>query len=302
MTSLSPEDLINEIQSLARTASFEMGAKDLSGLEKARENIDPGTMVSITWMPDDTHEMRIAAAKAVRAAGFEPVPHYAARRIGNTEEIRETTKRLAGEAGVTKLFFIAGDVDEISGEFASSLDLLKKLPLADYGIRSVGFGGHPEGNPKVSDALLLSEMDAKITTATELGLDPFVVTQFSFKAEPQIDWLKSFRARGHKAPVRLGLAGPCSIRTLLRYAAICGVGTSAKAMFSHGATVAKLLTDAGPDPILRTLAEDRIAHEYGPIGLHFFPFGGFAKTSRWVLPVAKGTVTLDKKGDGFSAE
>jgi len=58
--------------------SIEMTAKDIESLREAAPRMPAETPVAVTFLPGETIEARIAAAKAVRAAGFEPMPHFSA--------------------------------------------------------------------------------------------------------------------------------------------------------------------------------------------------------------------------------
>ncbi len=43
--------------------------------------------IPVTFLPGETFEMRIAAAKRVRDLGFLPIPHISARRLQSREEL-----------------------------------------------------------------------------------------------------------------------------------------------------------------------------------------------------------------------
>ncbi len=60
------------------------------------------------------------------------------------------------------------------------------------------------------------------------GLKADVVTQFGFDANGMIRWVKKLRDLGIEAPVRIGMAGPTNLTTLLKYAQRCGVKASAR--------------------------------------------------------------------------
>ena len=79
-------------------------------------------------------------------------------------------------------------------------------------------------------------------------------------------------------------AGPAGIATLARYAVRCGIGHSINALVRHGTSIARLVTEAGPESVLRILA----AAEAQAPGLHFFSFGGLPRTARWLRAVADG--------------
>src|SRR5271163_4076372 len=66
---------------LLNNYSIEMTAKDIPHLEAAANIIPQGTKIPVTFLPGETFEMRIAAAKRVRDLGFLPIPHISARRL-----------------------------------------------------------------------------------------------------------------------------------------------------------------------------------------------------------------------------
>ncbi len=62
---------------------------------------------------------------------------------------------------------------------------------------------------------------------------------------------------GIEHPVRIGLAGPTSLSTLLRYAKRCGVRASAQALARQTGLMRQLFAMSAPDPLVRTLAKAR---------------------------------------------
>ncbi|HJQ17379.1 MAG TPA: methylenetetrahydrofolate reductase [Allosphingosinicella sp.] len=290
------------IAAFAGTASFEIAAKDAEGLNQARPYIPSGSTISVTWMPNDTHDHRVAAAKALCEAGYEPVPHIAARRILGVDDFDELVGRLTSEAGVSQLFIIAGDVPDAIGPFSSSLELLARCRPERLGIKRIGVGGHPEGHPIVSDAVLRAELDTKLAFISDIGAEPFVITQFAFSAEPIVDWLRAFRERGNEALVRIGLAGPAGVRTLLRFARHCGVGASTRVLMARGTSIAQLINEAGPDAVIEGLMTSAAAEDLGAVALHLFPFGGLERTARWIGPVSQGRFIMRKSEAGFHPE
>ncbi|MFC3423480.1 hypothetical protein ACFOHO_15280 [Rhizorhabdus histidinilytica] len=217
------------IVAFARDASFELSPRDGAALAAAA-SLAPGSRVSITWLPRDADDDRVAAARALHDRGLVPVPHIAARMIEDEAHLAGLIGRLCGEAGVSQLLVIGGDAKQPRGPFAASTDLLSSPALAHPMVRRIAVGGYPEGHPWAGEALL----DAKIAAIGALGVTAEVITQLCFDSGPILAWARVFRARHPEVPVRLGIAGPASIRTLLRYARICGVGNSAKALVARG--------------------------------------------------------------------
>jgi hypothetical protein len=55
----------------------------------------------------------------------------------------------------------------------------------------------------------------------------------------------------------------------------------------------RLVSDSAPDALVRGLADDEAA---GIAGLHFFPFGGVAKTARWANALKRGRFRANASG------
>ena len=95
-----------------------------------------------------------AALKAIRAAGLEPVPHIAARRIASRVELESFLERATGDSGVSKVLLTGGDVPQSLGPYSSGAELLDEGILGVHGIREVGLPGYPEGHPRIPGAVL----------------------------------------------------------------------------------------------------------------------------------------------------
>lgn len=261
--------------------SLEMTAKDFDALHEAAPGIAPDTPVAITFLPGETIDARVAAAAAVRRLGFEPMPHLSARRIASLGELDTMLGRAVDEAGARRAFIVAGDPPEPAGPFADTLSIIRTGLVEKHGFRAVGVAGHPEGHPNMAGEALWDALSAKLDALEERGLGSLIVTQFGFDADPFIEWLSELRARGIMAPVRIGVPGPAGIKTLLRFAARCGVGASAAVMTKYGVSITQLLGKAGPDRLVDALAA-RLTPAHGPVRLHFYPFGGLVNTVEWI--------------------
>ena len=267
--------------SLIEDYSIETTAKDLDSLRQAAPRIAPGTPVSVTFLATETVDQRMAAAALVRTLGLEPMPHLSARRIGSHAELEGMVSRAVAEAGARRMFLVAGDPPTPAGPFEDTLSLLRTGLFERHGVQTIGIAGHPEGHAIMDAAAVwraLLEKDAEIRAR---GMTTLIVTQFGFDAAPFLTWLSELRSRGVQAPVRLGIPGPAGIKTLLRFAAYCGVGASASVMAKYGLSIGKLLGTAGPDRLLEALA-DGLQPAHGDVRLHFYPFGGVEKTVGWI--------------------
>jgi methylenetetrahydrofolate reductase (NADPH) len=261
--------------------SLEMTAKDIDALTKAAPDIALETPVAITFLPGESLESRIAAAKQVRALGFEPMPHFSARRLTSDSDFERYLAAVVLEAGVRRCFVIAGDPPEAAGPYEDSMALIRSGAFERAGIKAIGVGGHPEGHPNMTPEETFGVLIAKCDEIAGRGMAPLIVTQFSFDAAPVLSWLAELRVRGIDAPVRIGVPGPAGIKTLMRFAARCGVGASASVLGKYGISIGKLIGSAGPDKLVDTLARD-LGPQHGKVRLHFYPFGGLDNTVAWI--------------------
>ena len=267
---------------MLRDFSLEMTAGDIKQLHAAASLLPAGTEVSITFLPKDDYAENIAAAVAVRRAGLVPVPHISARRIVSHADLDRFIGAMAEQAAVDRIFVVAGDLSVPAGPFADSLSVIESGLVQKHGIRAVGMAGHPQGHLDVPGAVLWEALQAKQKALAAIGVEGYLVTQFAFDAGPVADWLAEVRSRDIAMAVRIGVPGPASVGTLLRFAARCGVGVSTKMMTRYGLSATKLLRTTGPERFLGDLSAkvDPLAH--GNVRLHFYPFGGLLATTQWI--------------------
>jgi methylenetetrahydrofolate reductase (NADPH) len=84
----------------------------------------------------------------------------------------------------------------------------------------------------------------------------------------------------------VGIAGPASHATLLKFAMMCGVGASLRALRERGDFARNMLSGETPEALLTEIALAREAEPGLNIqGVHFFTFGSLIKTAQWVESV-----------------
>lgn len=261
--------------------SLEMTAKDVAALREAAPLLPPETPVAVTFLPGEDAAARVAATVAVRELGFEPMPHFSARRITSEDDFEGYLRAVVAYAGVQRCFIVAGDPPEPQGPYFDTMALLATGAFERAGIKAIGIGGHPEGHPHMSETQCWDVLTRKITDIQARGLATLIVTQFAFDAAPVLRWLEVLRGRGTDTPVRIGIPGPAGIKRLLRFAAHCGVGASASVMKKYGVSIGNLLGMAGPDKLVNNFAM-QLNEAHGRVRLHFYPFGGLKATAEWV--------------------
>ena len=301
MPSTSPGDIASAIADFLGGFSLEAIRPSASDIEALKRAAPGGTNVYLSAIASRPPEQVIKHAAALRAAGFEPVPHLAARHFTSREAFGDLLARLRNEAGVHRVLVIAGDRDDPAGPLGSALDAVESGLLQRHGIDEIGIAGYPDGHPRISSDLLERALAAKIEAAEQSGLRVHIVTQFAFDADAIIGWVRRLRDLGIEQPVRIGMAGPTSLTALLRYAGRCGVRASAAGMSRQVGLMKNLFGIAAPDGIVRAVAQASALGELGEVAAHFYSFGGAGAAARWVAGASAGQISLDSRG-GFSVQ
>ncbi len=297
----APQQTCGEVERIAglmQDFSVEATRPSAADIEAMRANLPPGTRIYLSAVPNRPLEDVVAAATAIRTAGLEPVPHIAARNFPSTDALGDILGRLRADAAVREIMVIAGDRDTPAGPLQGALDVITSGLLQRHGINTVGIAGYPDGHPRIATPELERLLAAKREAAERDGLTVAIVTQFGFDSGPILRWIERLRSLGIENPVRLGLAGPTSLTTLLRYAARCGVQASTQALVRRTGLMRQMFSMATPDGLIRTLAAANMDGRLGTVIPHFFSFGGISATTRWAAGAARGEIALDDSG-GF---
>ena len=261
--------------------SLEISAKDVDRLREAAPKIPKDTPIAVTFLPGETLEARLAAAHEVRKLGFEPMPHFSARRFASEDEFRTMIEKMVEQAEIKRCFAIAGDPPKPEGPFSQTSELIETGLFEANGIVAIGMAGHPQGHPNMTEEECFAVLEKKCAMVFERGMKPLIVTQFGFDPEAFMQWLVELRKRGIDAPVRIGVPGPTNITSLLKFAARCGVEASASVMRKYGVSLSKLVGVAGPDKMVDAFAAG-LKSGHHPVRLHFYPFGGLLRTVDWI--------------------
>ncbi len=218
-----------ELASLLPSASVEVSSRGHQ-LQDLRDNFAPGTDVTITFLPGDNYRHTIETAAVLRRAGFNPVPHIAAREMPSREALDDFLARARGEADIRRVLLIAGDVAIARGPFKSSREVATSGLLETHGITAVSVAGHPEGHPFLDTAGTFSLLEAWRDWGRTNSIAVSIVTQFCFESAPILGLLGDLDAHNIALPVIVGLAGPASPATLSKFALRCGIGNSIRAL------------------------------------------------------------------------
>lgn len=269
-----------------RGLSVEITPRQVDKLPLLREKLAPASQVFIALIDAGDGEAQIAAAQAVTAAGFAPVPHVPARFVLDEADLKSRVQALAA-AGATTMLVLGGGVPEPLGRYDAAIQLLATGVFEANGVNRIGIAGHPEGNPDITkargEAALLAALKEKQAYLAGHGLQGFIATQFLFEAGPVAHWAEGLRREGITLPVHVGIPGPATIKTLVKYAAMCGVGNSARFIRKQALNITRLLTVNTPDDFVADLAQLHFERpELGIAAPHLYPFGGFDRLFGWL--------------------
>ena len=217
------------------------------------------TDIYITLLPGTSYLDVIEQTKALASAGYNPIPHFPARSITDSDMLKSYVEQVK-EAGVKQVLIIGGDRD-ILGKYHCSLQLIE-TGLFD-GMR-IGIAGHPEGSPNMSDTAIDEAMKSKAPFAD------YIVTQWT----QDTDALSSFISFA-PLPVHVGVAGPASMKTLVKFAGFVGLKNTLNFAKKNASKIFDLLTVQTPDDVIQELKEN-VEH------FHIYAFGGIKKANEWL--------------------
>jgi methylenetetrahydrofolate reductase (NADPH) len=282
--------MVASVARLMQGASIESTFPRRADLDAARQILSTGTQLNLSLPASHEPAELCRLVAEVRAVGLEPVPHIAARALKSRNDAQDLLARLNGEAGVTRALVIAGDAERPAGPFADAQALIESGLFERSGFISIGIAGYPDGHPQISNVALASALARKIDAIYSRGLSVDIVSQFCFDGDRIVAWLRQLRYLRVDVPIKIGVAGPASLRTLLRYALKCGVRTAIKG--AKSAAALQLLRESAPDRMIRTLSQIT-ALSTGSVTVHVFSFGGLVRTAQWVVAAAAGEIATN---------
>ncbi|MGI9405971.1 MAG: methylenetetrahydrofolate reductase [Hyphomicrobiaceae bacterium] len=263
--------------------SIEVTAKHALETENLGVLFPQGTRVYLADLGTHSVDDLVTAAARLRDAGYQPVPHIAARRMAGVDDVDTRLGRFMAEAGVAEFLMVAGSPESQVGPLPSSLAVLETGLLQKHSVKKIVVAGHPEGSPDFPDSELMPALKAKQAFGKENGVEVAVATQFSFDVPGIIRWETELVKNGIDMLVHIGVAGPAKLTTLIRYATLCGVGQSVDFLKKRGGALATMVTGFSPDEVVTPL-EEHIQSGSGSLitQIHVFPFGGLKKSSEWL--------------------
>ena len=288
----TPERMKNSLMRVMENWSIETTMPKPADIEALRTHLPSGKRVYLSALPDTPPGQLAEQIRQIANAGFEPVPHLVVRNFTSRDQMMGFLRTLHLEARVRRVLVVAGDRGVPAGPFSSALQFIDSGILQEIGISQIGIAGYPEGHPNISHEDLSDALQAKVVAARCQQLEVEVVTQFSFDAKAIMSWLFNLRHHFPELPVRIGLAGPATRKTLFKFALRCGVKATAKGLGRGLSLVGNMKDKTTPARIVQTMADGWSSENGHEVSLHFFSFGGTASTAKWAQSLGQGEIPL----------
>ncbi|MEM8749586.1 MAG: methylenetetrahydrofolate reductase [Pseudomonadota bacterium] len=263
-------------------ASIEVSAKHVLDGKLHDEMLPKGTRVYLTDVGVDPLADIILSTRKITDMGYAAVPHIPARRIESQSALEARLAGLVQEGGARDVLVIAGEADSQMGPYSQSLDVLQTGLIDKLGITHVGIGGHPEGNPAYGKQDVTAILKEKLDFGANSDAEFRIVTQFGFDGSKFVEWTQALANAGIEAPIHLGVAGPAKITTLIKYAAMCGVGNSLNFFKKRTSAIAQLATKHSPEDVVDPIEKAWRSNDSLIAQLHVFPFGGLQSSADWL--------------------
>jgi methylenetetrahydrofolate reductase (NADPH) len=286
--------LKERVVDFAGLASIEVTSHDKDVFAGLAGRLPAGTAIYVTHVPNSTIADVVDVACTAESLGFRAWPHIVARRIENEQSLLLALERMR-ERGITRALLVAGDLSTPAGTYRSTLDILESGLLVSAGISSIGVAGHPEGHKRIGSTLLWESLRAKQEYGELTGARVHIVSQFGFSPAAVCEWETQLTMHGIVLPVHVGIAGPASLRTLIKYAMLCGIGASLNALMNNLSALssARHLVTSASEVLLQLVRarEDALAERF--VQPHFFSFGGVMQTVNWLEAIRGGNFEVD---------
>ena len=277
------------------SASMEVSAKHVLDGKLHNTMLPQGTRVYITDVGIDPVEDMITAARKVTDMGYQTVPHIPARRIESESALESRLAGFVNEAGVSDILIIAGEADEQMGPYSETLAILETGLIDKLGMKHVAVGGHPEGNAAYSGRDVMDVLKNKIAYSANSDAEFRITTQFGFDGPKFVKWAQDVAEAGIEAPIHLGVSGPAKITTLIKYAALCGVGNSLSFFKKRTGAIAQLATKHSPEDVVSPIEAAWLEGSSNIAQVHVFPFGGLQSASDWLTE--RGSYSFGEHSD-----
>lgn len=243
--------------------------------DQVQEHVPTSVSVSVTASPGKGLGATLDLAGRLAGAGYDVVPHLAARMISGRAELAGIVEQLR-EQGVRRVFVPAGDAQVPVGDYVQSLDLLRDLTGMGDPFPEVSITGYPESHPFIEDDVVVQAMWDKRLHATH------VVSNMTFDPELVAAWVQRIRRRGVSLPLLVGVPGPVERTKLLAMGTRIGVGDSLRFLRKQRRVMTRVVgAGFSTDRFVTRVAALAAEPALGVVGLHVYTFNQVGVVEAW---------------------
>ena len=249
----------------------------LEGIEdEVVARVPTDVKLTVTASPARGIAPTLDTTERLREAGFDVVPHLAARLIADTAQLKDILQQMS-DLDIRDVFVVAGDPKRPAGEFDGALELIRAMEVIGHDLSEIGITGYTESHPFIDDDVTIQSMWDKRHFAT------YIVSNICFDPKVIRAWVQRVRRRGVALPIHIGMPGDTDRSRLLRISTKIGVGDSTRFLVRHRHWFLRLFFPGGysPDRMVRRLAELFQDEAKKVLGLHVYTFNEVGRTERW---------------------
>ncbi len=266
--------------------SIEVMPRTAAKIKDFRSLLPAGTRIYVAHIEGTPLKEMVRTARRLRQEGFAVMPHITARTLRSQSELDTMLGRYRYEADVNEALILAGGASRRHGEFSHSMELLGSGVFERRGFVELHVAGHPEGNRDIDSDGSTTQVDrallAKQDYAGNSSANMTIVTQFAFDPVAVFRWTERISKLGVRLPVRIGVAGPARLQTMMKFALACGVGASMRVLQRRSRDLSLLLRPFEPTDMITGLEGLWRKHPESNVeGIHFFPLGGIKACVDW---------------------
>lgn len=208
--------LVDRVKAYAQSSTYEIScltnmANVMKEMAAKGISVPAGQIFSIVDKSTDPGTKDAGRVKTIERSaqlvklGYRPVPHMAARRYKDAEQLRGIVQALL-DVGTDGFLLLAGDPRQPAGAFAAAMDMADTGVFDDPRVKTIVFAGHPYGNPNATPEGTARELQRKNAwAAAHPGKEVFIWTQVCYSPSKFMRWLDQMESDGNKLPVHPGV-------------------------------------------------------------------------------------------------
>ncbi len=278
--------LNNSRNNAVNNFSIEVMPRTAAKINNFNDLLPVKTNIYIAHLDNVNFNEMLSTANRLVLEGYNVTPHFPARMIKDKKTLEDWVKKYS-DCGVNSCLLIAGNQKQPSGDFSSSVDLIKTGFFDKYSFKNIFVAGHPEGNKDIDidggNKNILKYLLWKNEFSQNTNAHVSITSQFCFDSKAIINWIKYLEKNNIDLPVNIGIPGPAKLQTMIKFAISCGVGPSLKVLEKKAKDLTKLILPYKPTKLLDELTTFIIKNPSNNINsVHFFPLGGITKTVEFI--------------------